>query len=113
MPYFSVRKARDLISQAPLFDAMPIEKLQPKLVRLRDYFRYTHNTCLYFDQLFEGGYFVSATTESSTGWAPVDPWIPTNLRYALDLAEAAWAKRLQELEEERGRLGEQLSLELG
>lgn len=92
--YFTISKARRVALQN--FKELTDNKLQKDIVILRDFDRYMNDTHYFKDILLEGGYFNGVASSSASGLVPVDMWLHTNIKYALDEA----------LEEKQRRMGD-------
>lgn len=92
--YFTFNKAKRLISIHA--KSLSDKKLLEYIVTLRDYERYMRNSHIleYKQILLDGGYFVSARTHASTGIAPKDMWMISNVSNALDEAIIEKKKRM-------------------
>ena len=94
--YMTFDKAKKL-TQEKYSEYTNIDKLQTKRVLLLDAIRRADSVTAEENGLlksaFDGGFFVDATTQSTTGFVPRDMWLAHNLRYALSEAD----KRFKEL----------------
>ena len=81
--YFTLKKAQYLYQKD--FTKLSDSQIQKDYVKLRDYLRFIESHDNYSRQkLIEGGYFRQVSDPSATGLVPMDPWLHTNLKTALD-----------------------------
>lgn len=88
--YFTLKKAQELTRIIP--SKLTDEQLQNVYVKARDYLRYIDEPDM--TRLLKGNYYVSATTQASTGFAPKDIWLRANLGTTLDEITAERQKRI-------------------
>ena len=81
--YFTLKKAQNLLREN--WSELADTKLQEKSIQLRDYIQFIEMPDEYSRKtLVKGGYYAGVIDQYVTGVVPVDPWLYSNLKTALE-----------------------------